>query len=159
VTVIRVDGVKNTIKTLGYIDPEMKKAFTKNVKEILQPIVSNARGLYGSASFPSGTARSWAPGDREVFPLNRQLAARGVGVQTRGGKRNRSTISVVQRNAGAAVYEFAQNGGLGQAFTSKSGSPARVMWKAATSGTDQVTANLEKYIKEVMDDLNRVLES
>lgn len=157
-TTIRVDGVKQTIKTLGYIDPELKKAFFKNVREILKPIVTDAKSRYKSETFPSGTKRNWAPKGREIFPLDSQASANGVGVQTRATKRNTSTISVVQRGAGASVFEFAQSGGLGAAFNAKNGSPARVMWKAATTNTEQVTQNLEQYVRGVMDDLNRMME-
>ena len=156
-TVIRVDGVKNTIKTLGYIDPELRKTFNANVKQILAPIVNDAKSRYASIEFPSGTVRSWAPGDRIVFPLTQQSAARKVGVKTSAGRRNASTIAVVQRDAGASVFEFAQKGSLGQAFTRKNGPPARVMWKAATSQTEQVTSQLKNYIDQVTEQLNREL--
>lgn len=157
-TVIRVDGVKNTIKTLGQIDPQLRREFTANVKTILKPIVTDAKSRYQSTVFPSGTARNWAPGGREIFPLWQKGAANGVGVQTKASRRNSTTIAVVQRGAAASVFEFAKNGSLGAAFNSKNGAPGRVMWPAATQNTEQVTAELETYVNKVSEELNRMLE-
>lgn len=156
-TNIRIDGVKETLVTLRKFDPEMRKTFAKNVRQITKPLVSAAQSRYPSQAFPSGTARNWAPGGRPIFPLTANKAARGVKSGISTSKRNASTISVTQTNPGAAVYEFAQNGGLGQAFSRKSGAPARVMWPAAEATQPAVSAELERYILEVADYINKEL--
>lgn len=154
---IRVDGVKETIAELGRIDPELRKTFTKRVKEIAKPIVTVAQGRYRGISFPSGTARAWAQRGRPIFPLDASKAVRGVTAQISASKKNASTISVVQKNAGAAVFEFASSGNLGTAFNTKNGSPARVMWPAADSAQNAVSEEMARYVEEVSDQINRSL--
>jgi hypothetical protein len=154
---IRVDGVKETIAELRRIDPELRKTFNKRVKEIAKPIVTAAQGRYRGLSFPSGTARAWQQRGRPIFPLESSKAVRGVSAQISASKKNASTISVVQKNAGAAVFEFAASGNLGSAFNAKNGAPARVMWPAADSAQNAVSEEMARYVEEVSDQINRSL--
>lgn len=156
-TNIRVEGVKETLKTLRQFDPEMRKTFAKNVRQITKPLVAAAQSRYQSAFFPSGTYRNWAPGGRTIFPLDAKKGSRSIKAGISTSKRNASTISVTQTNAGMAVYEFARNGNLGAAFNSKNGAPARVMWPAAEATQPAITAELERYIAEVTDYINKEL--
>lgn len=156
-TTVRVEGIQQTIKTLKEIDPELRKEFNRNVKAITKPIVQTAQATYRSQSFPSGTARRWAPGGRQIFPLTTQLAVRGVTTKISTSKRSASTITVVQSNAGAAVFEFARNGSLGAAFTSKNGYPARVMWPSADRNAEQVKQAMAVLVDDVTETVNRRL--
>lgn len=154
---VRVDGVKETIAELRRIDPELRKAFNKQVKEIAKPIVSAAQARYRGQTFPSGTARNWQQRGRPIFPLDSQKAVRGVSAQISASKKNASTISVVQKNAAAAVFEFASSGNLGAAFTTRNGAPARVMWPAAESAQNAVAEEMARYVEEVSDQITRNL--
>lgn len=154
-TTVRVEGVQETIKILREIDPELRKSFNKNAKEITKPLVAAAQAAYRSTSFPSGTARPWAPGGRQIFPLTPQAASKGVTTKISTSKRNAGAIVVVQANPGGAVFEFARNGALGQAFNVKNGYPARVMWKAADQNLDAVQRNMVKYIDEVSETITK----
>lgn len=154
---IRVDGVKETIASLKKIDPELRKTFNRQVKEIAKPIITAAQGRYRSQDFPSGTARAWNQRGRPIFPLDTQKAVRGVTAQISTSRRSASTIAVVQKNAGAAVFEFAASGNLGAAFNSKNGAPARVMWPAADSAQNAVSAEMARYVEEVSDMINKEL--
>lgn len=156
-TTIRVDGIKETIKELRDIDPELRKTFNKNVKEITKPIVVAAQAAYRAMSFPSGTARPWSPRGRQVFPLTNQAAVRGVTTKISTSRRQKAAITVVQGNPGAAVFEFARNGVLGAAFNGKNGYPARVMWPAADANADSVESEMSKLIDEVSETISRRL--
>lgn len=156
-TTVRVDGIKETIAELRKIDPELRKTFNRRVKEIAKPIITAAQSRYRGLDFPSGTARTWQQRGRPIFPLDSQKAARGVTAQISTSKRNTSAIAVVQKNAGAAVFEFASSGNLGAAFNSKNGSPARVMWPAADSAENKVSEEMARYVEEVSDQIQRNL--
>jgi hypothetical protein len=154
---VRVDGVKETIAELRRLDPELRKTFNRRVKEIAKPIITAAQGRYRGQTYPSGTARNWQQRGRQIFPLDSSRAARGVTAQISTSKKNASTIAVVQKNAAAAVFEFARNGNLGAAFNSKNGTPARVMWPAAVASENKVAEEMTRYVEEVSDQITRNL--
>ena len=154
-TTIRVEGVKQTLNDLRSIDPELRKAFNKNAREVTRPLVQSAQAAYQSADFPSGTSRSWAVRGRPVFPLLTRLAVRGVTTKISTSRKSAGAIVVVQSNAGAAVYEFAQTGLLGQAFTMKNGAPARVMWKAADQTLPAVQNEMTRLVNDVAETVER----
>lgn len=154
---IRVDGVKETIAELRKIDPELRKTFNRQVKEIAKPIITAAQSRYRSQNFPSGTARNWQQNGRPKFPLDTQKAVRGVTAQISTSRRSASTIAIVQKNAGAAVFEFAASGNLGAAFSSKNGAPARVMWPAADSAQNAVSQEMARYVEIVAGNIQRSL--
>lgn len=156
-TTIRVDGVKEAIKELRSIDPELRRTFTKNVKQITKPIVQAAQAAYRSQNFPSGTKYKWAPKGREVFPLTNKAAIRGVTTKISTSRKQQSAITVMQGNPGGAVFEFAEGGLLGQAFTRKNGRAARVMWPAADRNIENVQQEMTKLVDDLTNTINRKL--
>jgi hypothetical protein len=154
---IRVDGVKETIANLRKLDPELRKNFNANVKQITAPIVQGAQATYRAANFPSGTAHKWEQKGRQIFPLDTSKAVRGVSTKISTSRRQASTIVVAQTNPGAAVFEFASNGRLGTAFTGKNGSSPRAMWPAADRNQTKVASELAKLVDDVSDRMNRML--
>lgn len=156
-TTIRVEGIKETLKVLKDIDPDLRREFTRNAKQITQPIVNAAQSIYRSTTFPSGTARRWAPRGREIFPLTQQKTVRGVSTKISTSRRTTGAITVVQSNPGGAVFEFAKNGRLGQALTFKNGMTPRAMWRAADANLETVQSEMSKLVDDVADTVNRRL--
>lgn len=152
---VRVEGVKETIKELRKIDPEMRKSFNANVKLIAKPLIDEAKTRYRTLDYPSGTARNWSQRGRQIFPLDPAKAAKGVGVKVSTARRNSSTIVVVQSNAGASVFEFASSGNLGAAFQKKNGGTPRVMWPAADRNLHAITANMAALVAQAEEDISR----
>lgn len=148
-TTVRVEGVKETIKALRDIDPELRKAFNKDARQVTRPLVTAAQSRYQTLTFPSGTSRRWFQRGRPVFPLLGSQASRGIKTKISTSKRTAGAITVVNVDAGAAIFEFAQNGPLGEAFTRKNGAPARVMWKAADATLDAVQTEMTKLVDDV----------
>lgn len=155
---VRVDGVKLTIRELRRIDPELRRTFNRDVREILKPVIDEARRRYQSIEYPSGTARKWQQNGREKFPLTNKESVRGVGVKIDTRKRNASTIVVVQSNAGASIFEFANGGNLGASFKTKNGGTPRVIWPAADSRMPQVIDNMRDLVDRVADEISRSLD-
>lgn len=158
----QIRGLKEAAKTLRQIDPEMRKVFNKNVREIARPVTDAAKANYTDALIPSGTRRNWQQGGRPKFPFVASKARSGVKVKIDTRARSRSAIKIVQTNPAAAIQEFAgtkTNNSLGRAFNNKSRPPARVMWPAAELHLPQVQDNLVDYLKEVEDTINRELSA
>jgi hypothetical protein len=153
----RIEGVKQTIAELRRLDPEIRKAFNKNAKEIARPAIIVAQNRYKALQFPSGTYRKWEQGGREIFPLNPNKASRAVMVKVSGRKKGGAAIAIVNSYAGAGVFEFARNGNLGAAFNAKNGAPARVMWPVVSSQENAIAAEMARLIDDVSRMINEEL--
>lgn len=156
-TTVRVEGVKQAIVELRKIDPELRKTFNANVRQITKPLVDDAKRVYRGTQFPSGTKRNWSQNGRVKFPLDNAKAVRGVKSKISTSKRNASTILVGQFDPGAAIYEFAAAGNLGNSFGKKNGGTPRVMWPAADRNLDAVTANMAALVEQASDEITRRL--
>lgn len=154
---VTVDGVRETMAELRRIDPELRKEFAADAKQIAQPIIGTAQSLY-ARPMPSGFARAWAPKGRKLFPWNLAAAQRGVKVKVSTSKKNSSTISVIQANPAAAMMEFAgtQNpSGLAQQLSAiYSKDRGRIMWQAADSQLDAVQREMLQAVERVSVEVN-----
>lgn len=147
-----VQGVKEAAKALRQIDPELRKEFNANVRQITAPIVDAAKASYTDSLIPSGTRRVWSQRDRKLFPFTAAAARRGVRTKIDTRARSRSSIKIVQANPAAAIYEFAGDrtpNKLGEAFSRKGRTPARVMWPAAEHNINGVTDQMKALVKDV----------
>ena len=150
---VQIQGVKETIRELSKIDPEIRKSFNRNVKAIVKPVIDDAQRQYKSENYPSGTARKW----RNKFPLDGNLAARGTKASIKTAKKNQSTILIVNTNAGATVFEFADSGRLGAAFRTKNGAPARTLWPATNAQLPRVVGEMTELVNRVEIETNAKL--
>jgi hypothetical protein len=146
---VQIQGVKETIRELSKIDPEIRRSFNKNVKAIVKPAIVAAQQKYKSEPYPSGTARNWQQGGRQKFPLSGDQAARGVKTSIKTAKKNQSTILVVNANAGAVIFEFANAGALGSAFRDKNGRPARTLWPSVNARMPDIVGKMTDLVQQV----------
>lgn len=151
-------GAADAIKALRRIDPDLRKQFTKDVKEIARPIVSAAQNAYPD-EYLSGMTRAWAPRNRPVMPYNARKARAGVQARIDTRRNAHAVIAVVQRDAAASIIDMAgkrNSNPLGNELD-RFGKPSRVMWPAAERNIDRVTRELSKAVKDVMRDTSEEL--
>ena len=159
---VEVSGVKSAIKELRKIDPELRKQFNKDAKEVVRPVIEAAKANY-PATFLSGMSRAWTQGGKPKFPYSQSKAKSGVRlkVDTRG--KAVSIINVAQNNPAAAIIDMAgKKGGdsrRGEVFianlTDKLGRPSRVMWPAFESNETQVQFAMVQLINSVMERVDK----
>lgn len=142
----KVDGVKETLRALRKIDPELLKEMNKEIKGIMIPIRDKARG-YAPTAAPGGlynwdegkytkkiTARNSAfrtfnnEGRLRRFPLYQaEVARKGIYYSQAPSKRNKSGWSsqyiVANASASGAIYETAGRKNPGGDSASKSNNP------------------------------------
>ena len=161
-TNVEVIGVKEVIKELRQIDPELRKQFNRDARKVAEPIINEAKGNY-PAKYLSGMARLWSQRGRQLFPYNQRDAQRGVVFKIDTGRRATSVLTVIQKNPAAAIIDMAGKGGgsneQGARFIRQlSGSPSRVMWPAAESKQDEVTNAMMELVKEAAQTVeNRIV--
>lgn len=155
-----ITGVKETIKALRRIDPELRKEFNAKYKDAVSPMTNAAKAIYDDQRFPSGTKRTWAPGGRKIFPLTAAKAKTGVKPKINTSYRGGTALYVMQANPAAAVFDIAgRSTGLGAAFTAKFGrDPSRVMWPVAERHEKQVKKNVEELVKETTKTVQKLVD-
>ena len=153
-----IEGVKDTIKALRRIDPELRKEFNAKVKAIAAPMTDAMKSEYSDDRFPSGTKRKWSTKDgRKLFPLTATKAMTGVKVKINTSFKARNAMYVMQANPAAAIFDMAGKknfNSLGSAFTSKFASPSRVMWPVAESKVRYV----QDQIKDLVEETEKVIQ-
>ena len=151
-TNVEVIGVKEVIKELRQLDPELRKQFNRDARKIAEPIINEAKGNY-PAKYLSGMARTWSQRGRQLFPYSQRDAQRGVVFKIDTGRRATSVLTVIQKNPAAAIIDMAGKAGGSNAQGARFiqqlfGSPSRVMWPAAESKQDEVTNAMMELVKE-----------
>lgn len=154
-----VIGVKETIKELRQIDPELRKEFNRNAKNVAKPVIDRAKSSY-PAQYLSGMARMWSQRNRQLFPYSQRDAQKGVVFKINTGKRATAVLTIIQKNPAAAIIDMAgKRGGSspqGQRFISALfGSPSRVMWPAYESSETEV----ERAMMELVEDAAKTVEN
>lgn len=144
-------GAADAIKALRRLDPDLRKQFTKDVKEIARPIVSAAQNAYPD-EYLSGMTRTWAPRGRPVMPYNARKAKSGVQARVDTRRGAHAVIAVVQRDAAATIIDMAGKKSANPMATAlnRFGQPSRVMWPAVERNLDNVTSELSKAVADVM---------
>ena len=143
---VKLDGVKETLRAIRKIDPELLKEMNKEIKGVMIPIRDKARG-YAPTAAPGGlynwdegaytkkiTARNSAfrtfnsEGRLRRFPLYQaEVARKGIYYTAAPSKRNRNGWSsryiVANASASGAIYETAGRKNPGGSSRSKSNNP------------------------------------
>lgn len=154
-----ITGVKDAIKSLRQIDPELRKQFTKDAKKVAQPIIDDAKSSYPEKLL-SGMARPWRQGENLKFPYSQANARKGVRFKVDTSRKAVSIIKVQQKDVAASIVEYAgrkRSNKLGNNLD-KFGRPSRYMWPAAEKNLDTVTREINGLVKEMMDTVSRELK-
>jgi len=116
----RVKGVIELRKAMRQFEPELAKATQKEIVAALKPIVAAARGyLPANEDVPSGWLKRENAGGRWATRFYDQATARrGIVWRASPSKANkkgwRSVASIINKNAGGAIYETAGRKTTGQ---------------------------------------------
>jgi len=155
---IKVVGVKDTLKDLRTLNPEMRKQFARDAKQIAAPITTAAKASYPQMPL-SGMRYRWMQKGRQLLPWDARRARSGVQVKIDAGRRRNGVVTIIQKDPAASIIEFASDKNrLGRSLSTLAwGEPARVMWPAADSHLKDVTREMRQAIDKVADDLNRKL--
>jgi hypothetical protein len=154
-----VTGAKDALKTLRKLDPEARKQFTKDAKQIAAPIVNEAKSAYPDKIL-SGMKYPWKDprNGRTLFPYTATAARRGISVKVDTRARSKSLIKVVQKDVAASIIETAKAGQFGTQLTFRlNRTPSRVMWPVAERNLDRVSKEFEVSLKEVEREIERML--
>ena len=148
---MQVQGLESTLKALQKIQPEVKKQFFKDAKQIVRPAIDEAKNAYRS-NYLSGMSRAWAPGGRPIFPWSQPKASKGVAVVTSLSKKQDAVLTITQKDAAASVFDMAgkrTNNPLGNALNAFN-TPSRVMWRSYEQHAGAIEGEMKKSVDDVM---------
>jgi hypothetical protein len=154
---VEVIGVKQMLRDLKQIDPEARKQFAKDAKQIASPIVVAAQGSYPAQAL-SGMKYRWTQNGRQLLPWDARKARRGITVKVDAGRKKDGVVTIIQKDPAAAIYDIAGRGNsnrLGDALTAFAGNPSRVMWPSAEAHITDVQAEMTKAIEQVAKEIER----
>jgi hypothetical protein len=157
-TNVSVYGAQDAIKALKNVDPEARKQFTKDVKNIAKPITDPLKNSYPETIL-SGMVRDWNYRGRVIIQgYSRYAAFKGVGVSISTKKKSTSVISIRQRDPWGSIVEFAGTKTT-NAFTRnldlKLGKPGRLMWETAEGALVAVSKEMYDALEKVMSATNQ----
>lgn len=144
---IEVVGVKDTIKALRQLDPELRKQFNRDIKKVMAPMVASAKAGYPVLPL-SGMARNWSG----KFPWDYGKVKQGVKVKTSTRRNANSVVYVTQGTAAGAIFEVATQG---NAFgRNLRGRNQRVLWPTY----DRHAASIEAGVGGIVRDAEKAVQ-
>lgn len=160
----RVDvlGAKEAVRSLNKLEPGLRKQFAADAQKIAQPAIQAAQSRYQTIGVPlSGMSRAWSANGRKLFPYDVRKAARGLKIKLEGDRRKTAVILLEQRDPATAIFESAGRANqntLGDALGPLRPGTTRVLGPALYSKRDQVSAEMEKAILDVVSRVNKELK-
>jgi hypothetical protein len=163
---IQITGVKQTLKTLNKLAPEMRKGFNREYKNIVKPVVDDIKSRIPTEAPISGMGRSFKHlGKWDGAKVKRGIVSK---VDTRKSRSksafdfsNVETVGalyIISKTGYGMVYDMAgrktPGSPLAQALQSRWGTASRSMWPAWESNAEKV----QKAVADLVHQTERQVE-
>jgi hypothetical protein len=168
---IEIVGLKDALKILNATDKQLRRQITKDFKEIMAPVLSEAKTLVPETPPLSGMARTWkTKSGATILPWQYKSATRTITAFTSGKKvrdtglgfrQNLAVFGMKWTGPEAAMFDMAGRAKPGsemaRQLTERYGSPSRAMWRAYESKANQVNDKVKDLVDYVMREANRMI--
>ena len=155
-TKIELVGVEQAIKSLRKIDPELRKQFNRDAKEIARPVFEEAARNYPELPL-SGMARAW----KNILPWDVRKARRGLRVKIDTSRKSTNVIVLMNTDKAAAVFEQVgrrTDDPLAQALGPLGAQRTRVLGPALDQRQDDVVRGFEALARATMRTVQKELK-
>jgi hypothetical protein len=160
---VTVVGIKETLRELNKIEPELRKEIIKDFRQVVKPVVNEVRQSLPNQPTLSGFGRSWKAG--KIFPWDTGIVSKSVipKIDTRKRGNALAVMKVIMRSAGGTVTDMAgKRGGSttrGQIMIAnlerRFGRASRFMWPAYERKANEIEGGVEQIVEKVTDATNR----
>ena len=157
---IEVVGLKDALAQLNKIDKKLRRSITTDFKQIVDPVLVEARRRLPDEAPLSGMARSWKSKSGaelmhwEANKVSKNLKAFTSGKKVRdapgGFRQNLATFGIRWGGPQATLFDMARKGNLSQALQSRYGSPSRIIWRAYEAQDQEVEKQVRELVNKVM---------
>lgn len=155
---IKVIGIKDALRDLRKLNPELRKIFNAQFKTILEPTVSDIKSRIPAEAPLSGFERPY----KQNGPWMGNKVKRGVKtkIDTRktkpGGNELTTAFAIIQRTGWGAIFDMAGKSSSSVLSTNlgrRYGVASRSMWPAAEAHQDQIENDMSQLVDRVMSAL------
>ena len=171
---IEVRGLKEALRDLQKLEPELRKEINKDIRNTVKPLVTNINNRIPGAPPLSGMAHNGRTGWARKKPVAIKIDARAP--RNRPNRPFQSIVSVVRvgtKDAPTAIVDMAGKAGGGssrrapqyrrpnfaRALSSRLGQPSRFMWRDIENDLQLVQRELEPIVDRVERALDRDLKT
>jgi hypothetical protein len=156
---VTVVGVKDAMRQLQKIEPDLAKQIKKDFKEIVKPVVGDARSQVLNLPL-SGFRRNWKAG--KLLPWSQSAVSRSIIARYSNRRRGNSlaVFSVTMKSPAGTIFDIAGRKSanrLGAALDSLYGRASRLMWPTYERHANQVNKNMADLVEKITDAANRRL--
>jgi len=147
------------MRDLQKLEPELAKEIKRDFKQIVDPIVKDARTQIVARPL-SGFARSWKQG--RMLPWDQQAVSKSIIARFSNRRRGNSlaVFSVTMKSPAGTVFDMAGRKSFNQlasALDQLYGRASRLMWPTYERHADAVNENLAQLVDKITDETNRRL--
>ena len=151
----QITGAKEAIIALRKIDPEYRKDFNRDAKQIAAPLVNAAKAAYPQMPL-SRMSKAWVQNGRELLPWVASKVRSGVKLKTSTRRNQASVIYITQSNPAGAIFDIAGQANPGKTFNKNlRNKHPRVLWPTADRHLPEVQRGIQKLVHDVMDKVDR----
>jgi len=156
---VTVVGVKDAMRELQKIEPDLATRIKKDFKDIVKPVVGDARSQVVNLPL-SGFRRNWKAG--KLLPWSQSAVSRSIIARYSNRRRGNSlaVFSVTMKSPAGTIFDIAGRKSanrLGAALDSLYGRASRLMWPTYERHANQVNKNMADLIEKITDAANRRL--
>ena len=164
---VEVLGLKEALRELNTMDKKLRREITRDFKQIVQPVITDAKQMLPSGAPLSGMARSWkGKSGADIMSWNDARVRRNIKAFT-SGKKVRDAPGGFKQNLGvfgirwlgpqATALDFLAKGTMGENLTARFGSPSRIIYKAYESASADVERQVKELVNKVMKLTNNAM--
>jgi hypothetical protein len=153
-------GLKDALAELNKIDKSLRRQITKDFKQIVQPVISQAQSRLPSGAPLSGMAYKWTgrsgadimswQDSRMKRNIKAFTSSKKVRETSSGGKQNLGIFGVKWAGPQAAIFDMLSTGQLGSELTKQFGGPSRIIYKAYESASHEIERQVQELVNRVM---------
>ncbi len=156
---VTVVGVKDAMRQLQKIEPDLATRIKKDFKDIVKPVVGDARSQVVNLPL-SGFRRNWKAG--KLLPWSQSAVSRSIIARYSNRRRGNSlaVFSVTMKSPAGTIFDIAGRKSanrLGAALDSLYGRASRLMWPTYERHANQVNKNMADLVEKITDAANRRL--
>jgi hypothetical protein len=164
-TGVTIIGAKETLRELSKLEPDLRKEIVKDFKQVVAPVIAEARRAIPSTAPLSGFARSWKGG--KVFPWESSTVMKSIAAKVDTRKRGNAlaVMKVQLKSAGGTVSDMAgKRGGSTNAgaamirnLEQRFGRASRFMWPSYERRANEVEQGMAGLVEKITDATSRRL--